>query len=171
MPAVQGLQTILSDGTTLWYTLPIGSAIAPAMVGHDLLDAVQRGLTYLLIAVFGVLTVGALVHLHPHAGTASGAGGGRSADGGGSTCAQPVCLAGSGSRHDGRAACLDRVGRVRRREPGSRRQRPPGRPSTSGCAPCTAGSTRPNRTIAGCGPIPKRVSRRQAPAPAGGPGR
>ncbi|MFF2625378.1 hypothetical protein ACFVUN_06355 [Kitasatospora griseola] len=137
------------------------------MVGHDLLDAVQRGLTYLLIAVFGVLAVGALAHLHPHAGTASGASGGSARDGG-STGAQPVGLAGSG--FDGQTACLDRAGRVRRREPGRRRQRPPGRPSTSGCAPCTAGSTRPNRTIAGCGPVTGRVSYGQALAPAGGPG-
>ncbi|MEU1203566.1 cytosine permease [Streptomyces sp. NPDC005813] len=73
--ATQGLQTILPGGTTLWYVLLIGLAIVLAVVGHDLLHAVQRWLTYVLIAVFGVLTVGAIVHLHPHA-AAGGSGGG-----------------------------------------------------------------------------------------------
>ncbi|MFE5190254.1 purine-cytosine permease family protein [Streptomyces sp. NPDC056628] len=74
--ATQGLQTILPGGTTLWYALLIGLAIVLAVVGHDLLHAVQRWLTYLLIVVFGVLTVGAVVQLHPHAAAASGSGGG-----------------------------------------------------------------------------------------------
>ena len=74
--ATQGLQTILPGGTTLWYALLIGLAIVLAVVGHDLLHAVQRWLTYVLIVVFGVLTVGAIVQLHPHTATASGSGGG-----------------------------------------------------------------------------------------------
>ncbi|MEU1601332.1 cytosine permease [Streptomyces sp. NPDC005708] len=70
--ATQGLQTVLPGGTTLWYALLIGLAIVLAVVGHDLLHVVQRWLTYLLIVVFGVLTVGAIAHLQPHAGTTSG---------------------------------------------------------------------------------------------------
>ncbi|BDM71538.1 transporter membrane subunit [Streptomyces nigrescens] len=69
--AAQGLRTVFPGGTTLWYVLIIGVAIVLAVVGHDLLHLVQRWLTYVLIAVFGVLTVGALVQLHPH--TAAGA--------------------------------------------------------------------------------------------------
>jgi purine-cytosine permease-like protein len=64
--ATQGLQTVLPGGTTLWYALLIGLAIVLAVVGHDLLHLVQRWLTYLLIAVFGILTVGALMHLPAH---------------------------------------------------------------------------------------------------------
>ncbi|MFF3013791.1 purine-cytosine permease family protein [Streptomyces sp. NPDC057939] len=74
--ATQGLQTILPGGTTLWYAILIGLAIVLAVVGHDLLHAVQRWLTYLLILVFGVLTVGAIVQLDPQAAAASGSGGG-----------------------------------------------------------------------------------------------
>ncbi|AOP49229.1 purine-cytosine permease family protein [Streptomyces lydicus] len=65
--AAQGLRTVFPGGTTLWYVLIIGVAIVLAVVGHDLLHLVQRWLTYVLIAVFGVLTVGALGRLHPHA--------------------------------------------------------------------------------------------------------
>ncbi|MFJ9409645.1 purine-cytosine permease family protein [Streptomyces sp. NPDC101393] len=75
--AAQGLRTVFPGGTTLWYVLIIGIAIVLAVVGHDLLHLVQRWLTYVLIAVFGVLTVGALIQLDPHtaAGAASGASG------------------------------------------------------------------------------------------------
>ncbi|WP_351232106.1 cytosine permease [Streptomyces sp. NPDC002133] len=68
--ATQGLQTVLPGGTTLWYAILIGLAIVLAVVGYDLLHLVQRWLTYLLIVVFGILTVGALVNLDtntPHA--------------------------------------------------------------------------------------------------------
>ncbi|MEU9111639.1 cytosine permease [Streptomyces sp. NPDC048483] len=69
--AAQGLRTVFPGGTTLWYGLIIGVALVLAIVGHDLLHLVQRWLTYVLIAVFGVLTVGALIQLDPH--TAAGA--------------------------------------------------------------------------------------------------
>ncbi|MFI0787306.1 purine-cytosine permease family protein [Streptomyces lydicus] len=69
--AAQGLRTVFPGGTTLWYVLIIGVAIVLAVVGHDLLHLVQRWLTYVLIAVFGVLTVGALGRLHPHAADAA----------------------------------------------------------------------------------------------------
>lgn len=58
--ATQGMQTILPGGVGLWYPLLIGLAIVLAVVGHDLLHKVQRWLTYLLIAVFAVITIGAL---------------------------------------------------------------------------------------------------------------
>ncbi|WEB39847.1 cytosine permease [Streptomyces yunnanensis] len=70
--AAQGLRTVFPGGTTLWYVLIIGVAIVLAVVGHDLLHLVQRWLTYVLIAVFGVLTVGALIQLDPHSAAAAG---------------------------------------------------------------------------------------------------
>lgn len=73
--ATQGLRTILPGGTTFWYALLVGLAIVLAVVGHDLLHLVQRWLTYVLIVVFGVLTVGAIFHLDPQT-TTSGSGGG-----------------------------------------------------------------------------------------------
>lgn len=63
--AAQGLRTVFPGGTTLWYVLIIAVAIVLAVVGHDLLHLVQRWLTYVLIVVFGVLTVGACVQLGP----------------------------------------------------------------------------------------------------------
>ncbi|MER7397751.1 cytosine permease [Streptomyces sp. NPDC000151] len=74
--ATEGLQTILPGGKTLWYGVIIAVAIVLAVVGHDLLHLVQRWLTYVLIAVFGVLTIGALVQLHPGTAHAAASGGG-----------------------------------------------------------------------------------------------
>jgi nucleobase:cation symporter-1, NCS1 family len=71
--ASQGLRTVLPGGSTLWYALLIAIAIVLAVVGHDLLHLVQRWLTYVLIAVFGILTIGAIVNLDVH--TPSGGGG------------------------------------------------------------------------------------------------
>lgn len=42
-------------------------AVLLAIVGHDLLHTVQRWLTYVMIAVFGVLTVSALRSLEADA--------------------------------------------------------------------------------------------------------
>ncbi|WTW92352.1 cytosine permease [Streptomycetaceae bacterium NBC_01309] len=61
--ATEGLQTVLPGGKVFWYVVLIGVAVVLAIVGHDLLHLVQRWLTYVLIAVFGVLTVGAAVNL------------------------------------------------------------------------------------------------------------
>lgn len=63
--AAQGLRTVFPGSTTLWYALIIAIALLLAVVGHDLLHLVQRWLTYLLIAVFGILTIGALTQLDP----------------------------------------------------------------------------------------------------------
>ncbi|GLW10177.1 transporter membrane subunit [Microtetraspora sp. NBRC 13810] len=62
--ATQALRTVLPGATWLWYPVLVAVAIVLAVVGHDLLHFVQRWLTYLLIVVFGVLTVWAIVHLH-----------------------------------------------------------------------------------------------------------
>ncbi|MEV8099922.1 cytosine permease [Kitasatospora sp. NPDC085879] len=71
--ATQGLRLLLPGGRELWYVLLIGVSIILAVVGHDLLHLVQRWLTYVLIAMFGILTVGALVNLDtPEAGVADG---------------------------------------------------------------------------------------------------
>ncbi|MFJ4768180.1 purine-cytosine permease family protein [Streptomyces uncialis] len=60
--AEQGLGLIFPDGKLFWYPVLIAVSIVIAVVGHDLLHFVQRWLTYLLIAVFAVLTVVAIVH-------------------------------------------------------------------------------------------------------------
>jgi nucleobase:cation symporter-1, NCS1 family len=62
--ATQALQTVLPGNKWFWYPVLVAIAIVLAVVGHDLLHFVQRWLTYLLIAVFGVLTVWAIAHLH-----------------------------------------------------------------------------------------------------------
>ncbi|KOV53227.1 allantoin permease [Streptomyces sp. AS58] len=70
--AAQGLTTVLPGGPRTWYAILIGIAVVLAVVGHDLLHLVQRWLTYVLIVVFGILTVGALVQLEPTQATGSG---------------------------------------------------------------------------------------------------
>lgn len=58
--ATQGIQTVLPGDKIVWYPILIAVSIVIAIVGHDLLHFVQRWLTYLLIAVFGILTVTAI---------------------------------------------------------------------------------------------------------------
>ena len=60
--ATQSLQLVLPGGPRIWYPILIVIAVAFAVVGYDLLHFIQRWLTYLLIVVFGVLTVGAAHH-------------------------------------------------------------------------------------------------------------
>ena len=45
------------EGQGFWYPTLIILAVALAVVGYDLLHFVQRWLTYLMIAVFGLLTI------------------------------------------------------------------------------------------------------------------
>jgi NCS1 nucleoside transporter family len=71
--ATQGLQLVLPGGKLIFYPLLIAVSIVIAVVGHDLLHFVQRWLTYVLIAVFAILTVVAIVTF--------GGGGGTAADG------------------------------------------------------------------------------------------
>jgi len=61
--ATDVLRTFLPGGKLFWYPLLIVVAVAIAIVGHDLLHTVQRWLTYLLIAAFAVLTIGAIATL------------------------------------------------------------------------------------------------------------
>ena len=61
--ATQGLQPVLPGAPGCGTPILIVLAVALAVVGYDLLHFVQRWLTYLLIAVFGVLTIGALTNL------------------------------------------------------------------------------------------------------------
>lgn len=61
--ATDAIQTVAPGAREPWYALIIVAAVALAVVGHDLLHTVQRWLTYLIIVVFGVLTIGALLTL------------------------------------------------------------------------------------------------------------
>ena len=61
--ATQGLHLVLPGASWLWYTVLILIAVAFAVVGYDLLHFIQRWLTYVLIVVFAILTVGAITHL------------------------------------------------------------------------------------------------------------
>lgn len=71
--ATEGLSTLWSLPQALWYAVLIVIAIIVAVVGYDLMMLVQRWLSYVLIAVFAVLTVHALLTLDlgsqiPHGG-------------------------------------------------------------------------------------------------------
>lgn len=61
--ATDALQTVLPGGELFWYPLLILISVGIAIVGHDLLHTVQRWLTYVLIAAFAVLSIGALATL------------------------------------------------------------------------------------------------------------
>lgn len=61
--ATDAINTVLPGHRAPWYLLLIVVAVVLAVVGHDLLHTVQRWLTYVMIAVFGVLTVSALLTL------------------------------------------------------------------------------------------------------------
>ncbi|WP_327587938.1 cytosine permease [Nonomuraea sp. NBC_00507] len=59
--ATQGIG-MFADVKLFWYPVLIALSITIAVVGHDLLHLVQRWLTYILIAVFAIVTVVAIVH-------------------------------------------------------------------------------------------------------------
>lgn len=61
--ATQGLQTVLPGGPWFWYPFLVAVSIVIAVVGHDLLHFVQRWLTYILLVVFGIVTVLAIFAL------------------------------------------------------------------------------------------------------------
>lgn len=72
--AKQGLSTVLPAPDAVWYPILIAISVLIAVVGYDLMMVVQRWLTYLLIVVFGILTVRAAVTLNlgatvPHGGS------------------------------------------------------------------------------------------------------
>ena len=58
--ASQALSPVVGGPSMLWQGLFLGVAMFIAIVGHDLLHTVQRWLTYLLIGVFGLLSISAL---------------------------------------------------------------------------------------------------------------
>ena len=60
--ATQGLQVALPGDKVFWYPVLIALSIVIAVVGHDLLHFIQRWLTYVLVAVFAIITVLALVN-------------------------------------------------------------------------------------------------------------
>jgi NCS1 family nucleobase:cation symporter-1 len=71
--AAQGLDTVLPAPNAVWYPILIAISVLIAVVGYDLMMIVQRWLTYLLIVVFGILTVQAGLSLNlgaavPHGG-------------------------------------------------------------------------------------------------------
>ncbi|SEP90672.1 cytosine permease [Pseudomonas sp. NFPP19] len=59
----QAIQLVLPGSTWFWYPMLIAISIVIALVGYDLLHFVQRWLTYLLIAVFGIVTLMAVTAL------------------------------------------------------------------------------------------------------------
>lgn len=56
-----GIRMFLPGPAWAWYALLLGASTVIALVGYDLLQVVQRWLTFALVAIFGVLTVGVLV--------------------------------------------------------------------------------------------------------------
>lgn len=61
--ATDALTTVLPGSDAFWYSVLLGVAALIAIIGHDLLHALQRWLSYLLVAVFGLLTLAALLLL------------------------------------------------------------------------------------------------------------
>ncbi|CAA9364409.1 MAG: Cytosine/purine/uracil/thiamine/allantoin permease family protein [uncultured Nocardioidaceae bacterium] len=70
----QGILLVLPGNEYVWYPVLVAVSILIAVVGHDLLHFVQRWLTYLLIAVFAVLTVLAVTRLDSAGSAAAPAG-------------------------------------------------------------------------------------------------
>lgn len=62
--ATQALQLILPGRAAVWYPVLILVAILLAVVGYDLLHFIQRWQSYLMVAVFLLLTIAALTSLH-----------------------------------------------------------------------------------------------------------
>ena len=69
--ATDAINTVLPGVRAPWYLLLILVAVLLAIIGHDLLHTVQRWLTYVMISVFGVLTVSALMTLQMDAALAN----------------------------------------------------------------------------------------------------
>ncbi|MFF3402315.1 purine-cytosine permease family protein [Streptomyces sp. NPDC002659] len=59
--AADGLGRVIAGGPRFWYPVLSVASVVLALVGHDLIHAVQRALTWILIAVFGVLTMGTVI--------------------------------------------------------------------------------------------------------------
>lgn len=65
--ATDAINTVIPGARTPWYLAMIAVAVLIAVIGHDLLHAVQRWLTYVMISVFGMLSISALLTLSPDA--------------------------------------------------------------------------------------------------------
>lgn len=61
--ATHGIQVVLPASEYVWYPVLIIISVVTAIIGFDLLLVIQRWLTYLLIAVFGILTLYAIATL------------------------------------------------------------------------------------------------------------
>lgn len=61
--ATEGISTVLPAPKGVWYPILIAIAVIIAVVGYDLMMLVQRWLTYVLIAVFAIVTVRAVTSL------------------------------------------------------------------------------------------------------------
>lgn len=66
--ATEGLAILFTAPKWFWYPVLVAVSIVIAVVGHDLLHVVQRWLTYILIAVFGIVTILAFTVLPVAAG-------------------------------------------------------------------------------------------------------
>ena len=65
--ATAGFQAVFGHGPIWpWYVGMVAVQAVIAIVGYDMIHRVQRWLTYVLIAVFAVLTVGAVMVFGPH---------------------------------------------------------------------------------------------------------
>lgn len=65
--ATQGFQAVFGHGPSWpWYVGMVVVQAIIAIVGYDMIHRVQRWLTYVLIAVFAVLTAGVVTVLGPH---------------------------------------------------------------------------------------------------------
>ena len=60
----EGLGLVLPDNKWFWYPVLTALSIVIAVVGHDLLHAIQRWMTYLLLIAFAITTVLAFTSVH-----------------------------------------------------------------------------------------------------------
>jgi len=60
----EGLGLVLPDSKWFWYPVLTALSIVIAVVGHDLLHAIQRWMTYLLLIAFAITTVLAFTSVH-----------------------------------------------------------------------------------------------------------
>jgi NCS1 nucleoside transporter family len=70
----QALDTTVHGGQRVWIVVVTLAAFAIALVGYDLIHRFERYLTYGIVVVFGVFTIGALATLHFPAGSFAVAG-------------------------------------------------------------------------------------------------
>ncbi|WP_033290897.1 purine-cytosine permease family protein [Amycolatopsis jejuensis] len=67
--ATEAIQTVLPGGPWLWYPVVIVAAAGVAIVGYDLLHLLLRWLTFLVVPIFGIITIIAVVTLEPSGGS------------------------------------------------------------------------------------------------------